>query len=382
MQPGTEPSVHGVDEGPTPARLSIVEIQKAFPGVQALRCVSLGVREGEFVTLLGPSGSGKTTLLMVIAGFETPSGGHIMLGHRDITAERPEHRNFGVVFQNYALFPQMTVRRNVAYPLAARKIRGPRQRAIVDEALSLVGLEGLDSRRPSQLSGGQQQRVALARALVYRPSLLLLDEPLGALDRALRQQMQTELRTLNQRVGVTFLYVTHDQEEALTMSDRVAVLRDGAIEQVGTPIEVYNEPATRFVATFLGTSNLIEGTVSRLHANAAEVSLDLGSKIVARHGGSASLGQRVTVMLRPEKIDVQRIEEGEEPGRVLAVGRLVGGEFAGSTWRYSVTSPSGQLLQAHTTRPVPAGVDDPVALLTQDMEGWILQQPRTEKIGT
>jgi putative spermidine/putrescine transport system ATP-binding protein len=237
--------------------VSIRSLSKVYGATRALDGVSLEVREGEFVSLLGPSGSGKTTLLNILGGFDRPTSGHVYFGSTDVTLLQPHRRNIGMVFQNYALFPHMTVEDNIAYPLRARRIRTPEIARRVSDALSLVELGGLESRRIGQLSGGQKQRVALARALVFDPKLVLLDEPLSALDKQLRESMQVELRRLHARLGATMIYVTHDQREALTMSDRIAVMRGGRIEQVGAPAELYNSPRNDFVASFVGESTLV-----------------------------------------------------------------------------------------------------------------------------
>jgi putative spermidine/putrescine transport system ATP-binding protein len=243
-------------EGESAVRL--VGARKTYGDVVAVAGIDLDIRADEFFTLLGPSGSGKTTCLRMIAGFERPDEGRVELGGRDVTNLPPNERDVNTVFQDYALFPHMSVGENVGYGLKVKKVKADERKRRVDEALELVRLSGYDERRPSQLSGGQRQRVALARALVNRPRVLLLDEPLGALDLKLRQQMQNELRGLQQEVGITFVYVTHDQEEALTMSDRLAVFSEGRIEQVGAPADVYEHPSNEFVAGFVGVSNIVE----------------------------------------------------------------------------------------------------------------------------
>ncbi|HEX2434652.1 MAG TPA: ABC transporter ATP-binding protein, partial [Gaiellaceae bacterium] len=235
-----------------------VGLYRSYGEVSAVDGVDLAVAPGEFFTLLGPSGSGKTTTLRLIAGFERPDSGRILLSGRDVSGRPPYDRDVNTVFQDYALFPHMTVEQNVGYGLMVKSVRKAERAQRVGEALEMVRLAGLGSRRPAQLSGGQRQRVALARAIVNRPRVLLLDEPLGALDLKLRQEMQLELKRIQQEVGITFIYVTHDQEEALTMSDRLAVFRDGRIEQVGTPAGVYEHPESEFVAGFVGVSNVLE----------------------------------------------------------------------------------------------------------------------------
>ncbi|HZQ16781.1 MAG TPA: ABC transporter ATP-binding protein [Gaiellaceae bacterium] len=256
------------------ASVAVEGIRKSYGEVVAVRDVDLAIGEGEFFTLLGPSGSGKTTTLRVIAGFEQPDAGRVLLGGDDITNRPPYARDVNTVFQDYALFPHMTVAENVGYGLKVRGVaRGERARQ-VDEVLEMVRLSGYGGRKPVQLSGGQRQRVALARAIVNRPKVLLLDEPLGALDLKLRQEMQVFLKSLQRELGMTFVYVTHDQEEALTMSDRLAVFSSGAIEQVGAPADVYAHPATEFVAGFVGTSNIIERGGRRISVRPERIALN------------------------------------------------------------------------------------------------------------
>jgi putative spermidine/putrescine transport system ATP-binding protein len=285
--------------------LNVDGLTKLYGEFAALDNVSLAVRRGEFLTLLGPSGSGKTTLLMSIAGFVQPDRGDIQLDQRSIVHLPPERRNFGMVFQGYALFPHMTVFDNVAFPLRVRKRPEAEVQEKVKAALDLVQLTSRADRHPRQLSGGQQQRVALARAMVFTPHLLLLDEPLSALDKNLRGDMQDELKRLHKRVGLTFIYVTHDQDEALSMSDRIAVMRDGKIVQHGSPSDLYDRPATTFVADFLGKSNFLRGKVEA-HVPGGFVFAHRGAKAsqVTRDGQCPALGQDVVVALRPEKITI------------------------------------------------------------------------------
>jgi putative spermidine/putrescine transport system ATP-binding protein len=286
----------------TASGLGIAGVTKRFGGFTAVDAVDLEVRRGEFLTLLGPSGSGKTTLLMMIAGFVEPTAGEIRLDGRAITRLLPEQRNFGMVFQGYALFPHMTVRGNVAYPLEVRGRPKAEIAATVRAMLELVQLQGLADRYPRQLSGGQQQRVALARALAFRPPLLLLDEPLGALDRKLRGEVQEQLKDLHRRTGTTFVYVTHDQDEALSMSDRIAIMNHGRIVQVGTPTELYERPVSQFAAGFLGKSNFIAVRVAGRQG--ATLACEAGGETLrqASGGGPVAAGARVTLALRPEKI--------------------------------------------------------------------------------
>ena len=265
-------------------------IRKSYGHVLAADGIDLEVAEGEFFTMLGPSGSGKTTLLRVIAGFERPDSGTIELGGTDVSQQPPYARDVNTVFQDYALFPHMSVIENVEYGLKIRKIAKPQRRARAERVLEMVRLEGLGGRKPLQLSGGQRQRVALARAIVNEPEVLLLDEPLGALDLKLRQEMQTELKRIQREVGITFIYVTHDQEEALTMSDRIAVMSSGRIEQIGSPIEVYERPATEFVAGFIGVSNLIDRDGHRLTVRPEKVHLLLEDSDSAPAGAHVESG--------------------------------------------------------------------------------------------
>jgi putative spermidine/putrescine transport system ATP-binding protein len=286
--------------------------------IVAVDHVDLEVRDGEFFSMLGPSGSGKTTTLRMIAGFELPTDGRILLHGVDVTNQPPFARDVNTVFQDYALFPHMTVGDNVAYGLLVRKVpKGERTRR-VGEALDMVRLTGYERRKPGQLSGGQRQRVALARALVNRPRLLLLDEPLGALDLKLREEMQIELKAIQQQVGITFIYVTHDQEEALTMSDRLAVFNRGRVEQVGAPAEVYERPRTPFVAGFVGTSNLLRGEVAR-----------------------AIVGEAGTFTVRPEKIRLAAPDAAVGPDETSATGRIRSVVYLGPDTRFVVTLDAG-----------------------------------------
>lgn len=282
-------------------------VSKTFAGgVHAVRDLNLDIARGEFVTFLGPSGSGKTTSLMMLAGFETPTAGSILLDGRSLERLPPYHRGIGMVFQNYALFPHMTVAENIAFPLVIRRRPKAEIADAVKQVLDLVQLSAMGSRRPAQLSGGQQQRVALARALVFKPSLVLMDEPLGALDRQLREHMQIEIKHIHARLGVTLVYVTHDQGEALTMSDRVAIFRDGSLQQVGTPDEVYERPLTSFVAQFVGESNQFAGTVREA---SGVVELDGGWRVPATLAHAIAVGGRTTISVRPERIRFSR-EDG------------------------------------------------------------------------
>jgi spermidine/putrescine ABC transporter ATP-binding subunit len=283
------------------ARLQLIELTKVYGDVVAADRVTLDIAPGEFITLLGPSGSGKTTTLMMVAGFVIPTSGQILVNGEDIAFRPPHKRNIGMVFQNYALFPHMTVAENIAFPLKMRRWPRDRIEQAVREALQLVRLPGFEQRYPRQLSGGQQQRVALARSLVFRPPVLLMDEPLGALDKKLREEMQLEIKHIQESLNITTIYVTHDQEEALTMSDRIAVMRDGRIEQIGTPRELYERPASEFVASFIGESNFLMGRLERRDGQAYLVTED-GWRVAIPDAEDLPAGEQVTVALRPERI--------------------------------------------------------------------------------
>jgi putative spermidine/putrescine transport system ATP-binding protein len=280
--------------------LCLRSVIKSYDGkTNAVDDVSIDIARGEFITFLGPSGSGKTTTLMMIAGFEIPSGGAIELAGHDLALSKPYQRNIGMVFQNYALFPHMTAAKNVLFPLKMRRFPRADMQSRAEKILALVGLARFADRYPRELSGGQQQRVALARGLVFNPDVLLLDEPLGALDKNLREQMQVEIKRIHREVGITMIYVTHDQTEAMTMSDRVAVFRNGRIEQVGSPLDVYNMPVNRFVGEFIGDSNFFAGRVDAARPGIVELS-GIGPVRVAG-AASARVGE-VDVMIRPERL--------------------------------------------------------------------------------
>jgi len=322
--------------------LALRGLSKYYGTLAAVDDVSLDIPSGAFLTLLGPSGSGKTTILMAIAGFVQPSAGRILLDDADITALPPDRRNFGMVFQGYALFPHMTVADNIWFPLKVRGISKANAAGRVRDALDLVQLGHLADRYPSQLSGGQQQRVALARALVFEPALLLLDEPLSALDKKLRADLQWELKSLHHRLGTTFIYVTHDQEEALSMSDEIVILRDGKIEQQGGPGGLYEKPATRFVADFLGKSNFLEGRVAATEAD--RFGYSVGGQTLVQAGAPVhqKVDGAVLVALRPEKIVVA----GDRPDTVNAVvGTISAFNYYGSTYHFQVaTEGLGELV--------------------------------------
>jgi len=306
--------------------------------VSAVDHVSLSIRKGEFFTMLGPSGCGKTTTLRMIAGFERPTNGDIFIQSQRMTDTPPNKRPVNMVFQNYALFPHLTVGDNVGFGLAVKRVPKAGRLNRVREALALVQLPGMEDRRPSQLSGGQQQRVALARALINRPAVLLLDEPLGALDLKLRKAMQIELKHLQEQVGITFIYVTHDQEESLTMSDRVAVMNSGQVLQVGTPVEVYERPATRFVSDFIGETNFLSAIVDEVDGERVEV--NIGGQVMPGTSDENGLSphQPVTVAIRPEKLVLRRPGAGSGPALNGAIKELI---YIGTDIRYVVHLENG-----------------------------------------
>lgn len=310
----------------TKTLLSLSGISKQFDGKTVLDELSLTIDDGEFITLLGPSGCGKTTLLRMMAGFELPDRGTVMLSDADITQTLPEHRPLNTVFQNYALFPHMSVFDNVAYGLKMEKRPKAEIRERVEEALAMVQLEDFAGRKPHQLSGGQQQRVAIARAVVKRPKMLLLDEPLSALDYKLRRTMQVELKRLQRELGITFVFVTHDQEEALSMSDRIVVLKDGYIQQLGTPREVYERPANVFTARFVGQTNFFPGRVTRIEGERISVDVFGLSRELSKPSFPVVMNQPLHVLLRPEDIRVLAPDDTEG-----VAGKIVERNYKGST---------------------------------------------------
>jgi putative spermidine/putrescine transport system ATP-binding protein/spermidine/putrescine transport system ATP-binding protein len=313
--------------------VSIVSVSKRYGPAVVLDGVSAAFEAGRFTSLLGPSGSGKTTLLRIVAGFVIPDEGRVVIGERDVTREPVWRRRIGMVFQSYALFPHMTVQENVAYGLHRRGIRGAEARREVERALAMVHLTGFEGRRPKQLSGGQQQRVALARAIVTKPTVLLLDEPLSALDRRLRQEMQVELRRIQRESGLTTVFVTHDQEEALTLSDRIAILDRGRIVQEGPPAEIYERPRTRFAASFLGDANFLAGRVG-------PDGVEVGGALIRTTDPLPPAGSTVTLAVRPEKIVL--LPETEAPaGRNLLFGTVRDVIYAGATSTFLLTGADG-----------------------------------------
>jgi putative spermidine/putrescine transport system ATP-binding protein len=347
--PSSSQSASAGGDATAAAAVRVSGLRKSYGDVVAVAGVDLAIQAGEFFTLLGPSGSGKTTLLRLIAGFERPDAGSIELGGADVTGVPPNARNVNTVFQDYALFPHMTVAENVEYGLRVRHVRKAERQERTEQALEMVRLSGYGRRKPAQLSGGQRQRVALARAIINRPDVLLLDEPLGALDLKLRQELQLELLRVQREVGVTFLYVTHDQEEALTMSDRIAVMSQGMVEQVGEPIEVYERPQTSFVAGFIGVSNVIERD-----------------------------GQLMTV--RPEKIVILPDGQSPPPGSHIETGQIREVSYAGVLTRYIVSlDGGGELVVARQNTQAPAsshdGRGDRVRITWQADQAFLIPRP-------
>src|SRR3954447_17534753 len=320
--------------------IRLAGVRKMYGEVAAVDGIDLDIQRGEFFTLLGPSGSGKTTCLRMIAGFERPDEGRIELAGDDVSRLPPAERDVNTVFQDYALFPHMSVGENVAYGLKVKKVAKGERAQRVEEALAMVRLEGYGDRRPSQLSGGQRQRVALARALVNRPRVLLLDEPLGTLDLKLRQQLQVELKRIQSEVGITFVYVTHDQDEALTMSDRIAVMDDGKVLQVGTPRDVYEEPGSRFVAGFVGVSNLLELPVERSEGELLTLRLGPEDAVSAERDGGAATGATVIVTIRPERIALASGAAGDRADCHVR-GTVRESLYAGPTSRFVVELDGG-----------------------------------------
>ncbi|MBZ9994060.1 ABC transporter ATP-binding protein [Mesorhizobium sp. BH1-1-4] len=330
--------------------VSVRGLGKRYGSVRAVNEITLDVRPGEFLSLLGPSGSGKTTLMMMIAGFEMPNAGKIWIGDRDVTDVPPNRRDVGMVFQRYALFPHMTVAENIAFALRMRKVPKHEKARRVADALAMVQLEGYGKRLPNELSGGQQQRVAVARALVFEPPVLLMDEPLGALDKKLREQMQIEIKRLQQRLGVTVIYVTHDQEEAMTMSDRIAVMRDGSLEQIGSPSELYDSPATPFVADFVGKTNFLEGECRQCDGTGLEIGLGHNGFIrIAQCPPTLATapkpGDKMRLAVRPEQIRMLRAADEDRPALDGVVEAVI---FVGSFRTFLVRLAGGDIVHVQT----------------------------------
>ncbi len=333
--------------------MSFVEFQsvtKKFGSTIAVDDLDISINQGEFFSLLGPSGCGKSTTLRMLAGFLTPTAGRIKVNGRDITDLPPEARGIGIVFQNYAIFPHMNVLDNIAFGLVERGESKSEIKRKVEAALEQVGLSGFGDRYERELSGGQKQRVALARVLVIEPEILLLDEPLSALDKKMREEMKFWIKDIQKSIGITTVYVTHDQSEALTMSDRIAVMNNGRMLQVGTPVEIYEEPASRFIAEFIGDSNLLEVTVKSLKGNECEVDLGAGVTVAARFSDKVQLseGQKVGLLLRPEMLRLSPAQNGEAP---RLKGRIADEVYQGALRRYRVVADGHEIIVEVPNRP-------------------------------
>ncbi|MFO7319941.1 MAG: ABC transporter ATP-binding protein [Bacillota bacterium] len=326
--------------------VELVELTKRFGDVVAVDGISLSVRPGEFLTLLGPSGCGKTTTLRMIAGFENPTSGEIYIDGVEMGDKPPYLRPVNTVFQQYALFPHLTVYDNIAFGLRVKKVKEAEVRARVERVVRMLGLEGLEGRRPRQLSGGQQQRVALARALVVEPKVLLLDEPLGALDLKLRQQIQLEIKALQNALGITFIYVTHDQDEALTMSDRIVVMRGGRIEQVGTPRQIYTMPETRFVASFIGEANIFDGIA--VEEGGTGGAIEWKGRVLRGRQAVRPIpeGSAAALIVRPEDVCLSRVDGEPEPAGDELIGRVVEEIYGGDHVRIMVQLTDGMRIRA------------------------------------
>ena len=355
--------------------LSIDRLDKRYGNLHILKEISIPIAEGEFVSLLGPSGCGKTTTLRCIAGFERPDGGRILFGERDVTRALPEHRDIGMVFQSYALFPHMTVAENLGYGLEARKIAPAERQRRIAEVLSMVRLEGYDKRFPRELSGGQQQRVALARALIIEPSVLLLDEPLANLDATLRDEMRFFIRDLQQRVGITSIYVTHDQSEAMVMSDKIVVMNAGEISQFGTPRDIYERPASQIVAGFIGRSNTIDGKVTEaLGADAYKIETTAGS-IAAQGPAGLAAGATVRVMIRPENIHTETKATSSSNSVTLdngIEGSVVKSVYQGNANQLNVRLASGDDVIVDVSGRNQIDIGERVALRFAARDAWLL----------
>jgi len=315
------------------ASVQLQNISKSFKDVVAVKDVNLTIKDGEFFSLLGPSGCGKTTILRMMAGFYVPTIGKILFDNKDVSFLPPNKRNTAMVFQNYALFPHMTVFENVAFGLRARKIPNPERKSRVRKALELVNLAELENRHVTQLSGGQQQRVALARAIVIEPKILLLDEPLSNLDAKLRRETREQIQKLQRKLKITTIYVTHDQEEALMLSDRIALMNEGVCQQIGTPFEIYNHPANAFVAKFIGRSNLFNGTVINVQSDDILVELKHGIQLIVKTDDKLSTGQKVVLAIKPESVILHK---NDITGMNILKGRIITKHFNGYLIEYEI----------------------------------------------
>ncbi len=375
---------HEVQTGADAPSVQLDHVTKRFGDFTAVREMDLGIPRGQFFTMLGPSGCGKTTTLRMVAGFEDPSEGRVLLDGEDVTDLPAFRRPTNTVFQSYALFPHRNVEQNVAFGLQRQKVDKDEIRRRVGEELERVGLSTEAKRKPAQLSGGQQQRVALARALVNRPAVLLLDEPLGALDLKLRKQLQVELKSIQRDVGITFVYVTHDQEEALTMSDKIAVMNRGVVEQVSDPETVYERPATTFVAGFIGVSNLMPGEVISANGDGAKLRLDAGPTVRTPGTGGASAGERAHAVVRPEKLVLTPASDGAPDGRPSVEGQVESSLYLGTATQMVVKLGDGTRLtvlvpnaDAEARRDLPAAGDG-ARLSWSDENIHIVREGQTE----
>jgi spermidine/putrescine transport system ATP-binding protein len=375
---------HEVQQGADTPSVRLEHVTKRFGDFTAVREMELDIPRGEFFTMLGPSGCGKTTTLRMVAGFEDPTEGRVLLSGEDVTSLPAFKRPTNTVFQSYALFPHRSVEQNVAFGLQRKKVDKDEIRRRVGEELERVGLAGEAKRRPAQLSGGQQQRVALARALVNRPEVLLLDEPLGALDLKLRKQLQVELKRIQRDVGITFVYVTHDQEEALTMSDRIAVMNKGVVEQVADPETVYERPGTTFVAGFIGVSNLMPGEVLSSNGAGTQMRLDAGPTVKALDSGGVSAGERAHAVVRPEKLELHQAGASAEGGRPSVEGQVESSLYLGTATQMVVKLGDGTRMtvlvpnaDAEARRDLPAA-GDAARLSWSDENIHIVREGTTE----
>lgn len=349
-------------------------VQKTYDGENlVIRDLNLDIAKGEFVTLLGPSGSGKSTALMLLAGFEQPTSGTIRLNGRTLNSVAPFDRNIGMVFQNYALFPHMTVAENIGYPLRVRRVGRAEIAERVRKALDFVQLERFGSRYPRQLSGGQQQRIAVARALVFDPELVLMDEPLGALDKKLREEMQVEIKHIHDRLGITMVFVTHDQDEALTMSDRIAVFNDGRIQQIDAPAVLYERPANEFVARFIGEANMLRGRVQAVEGVRVRVLLDGGQSFEATATAPLVPGNETIVSLRPERVDLNAPEDGRNPLSATLIETIYHGATARMIYRTAGGAEiSAQVRAGNPMLDMPRGTDARLVFSARDAHAFPL----------
>jgi len=354
------------------AAIWLDRVSKRFGHIGAVHDVTLAISEGEFFSLLGPSGCGKTTTLRMIAGFETPDEGRILLQDRDVTSISPNRRPVNMVFQQYALFPHMSIYDNVAFGLKVKRVPRQEHKERVREMLRVAELEGFERRRARQLSGGQQQRVALARALVNRPAALLLDEPLGALDVKLRKQMQLELKRIQSELGTTFVYVTHDQEEALAMSDRIAVMNGGRVEQIGSPREIYERPQTAFVADFIGSLNALDFSVHELVGEYALMRLGERERLVVTAGSGLRAGDSLRVAVRPERVQIAPLDGAASDGGSRLEGTIAEIVYLGMYSQYHVETGAGRVVANSLAEESPLAPDSRVAVSWEPEHAYVL----------